>query len=82
MGIPDAGKFGIVTSDAKQFHDGEPIFILRASDPLACWALMRYADHCEMDGVSPKFVQQVRDRGVLIKHWQIKNPGLVKSSPD
>ena len=29
------GKYGTITASKKQFHENEPLFILRAADPLA-----------------------------------------------
>jgi hypothetical protein len=76
------GKYGIITTEKKQFHPGEPVFLLRATDPLAPLAIFKYATICADAGCSPEHVQAVNDHGQRIEKWQKANPALVKQLPD
>lgn len=76
------GKYGTITTTGKQFHPGEPVFILRATDPLAPDAIREYADLCEDWACAKDHVDAVLDHADRIEEWQKANPTLVKKLPD
>lgn len=75
------GKYGIITAEKKQFHPGEPIFLLRGTDALAPMAIEKYADICENYGCGSEHVTAIRAHAARIAKWQEENSGLVKT-PD
>lgn len=76
------GKYGIITTTGKQLHHGEPVFILRATDPLAPDAIDDYADRCEVACCDPEHIRQCHLHAARIREWQAANPTLVKKLPD
>lgn len=76
------GKYGVITASNKQFHPGEPVFIFRATDPLAPEAIREYADLCNLAGCDPEHVYQARWHADRIEAWQQANKHLVKPLPD
>ena len=81
MGSGIDGKYGEITSSKQEFHPGEPIFLLRAQDPLAPEAVDRYADLCASRGCAPEHVAAARRHANRIRAWQEGNPELVKALP-
>lgn len=76
------GKYGVITTELKQLHAGEPVFLLRATDPLAPDAIRLYADECREAGCSAEHVHAVTMHASRIEAWQQANPHLVKKLPD
>lgn len=76
------GKYGIITAEKKQFHPGEPVFLLRATDPLAVLAIKAYAFHCSKSGCEEQHIQAAFDHAKRIEDWQAAHPELVKKLPD
>lgn len=76
------GKYGAVTAEKKQFHPGEPVFLLRATDPLAPEAVMAYARQCIAAGCSNEHCSAALDHASRIALWQKLHPELVKKLPD
>jgi hypothetical protein len=75
-------KYGTITASGKQFHPGEPVFLLRATDPFARAAIREYAQICEENGCSAEHVARVRACVERMRGWQHENPELVKDIPD
>ena len=75
-------KYGIITSTAKEFHPGEPVFVLRATDPLAPQAIRNYAHGCEINGCSKEHVEQCLEQANRMEQWQFANLDKVKRLPD
>jgi hypothetical protein len=75
------GKYGEITSTGKQFHPGEPIFILRATDALAPHLIRDYAVRCELAGCDEAHVAAALSHAERIAEWQQEHPELVKK-PD
>jgi len=75
------GKYGEITSSKKEFHPGEPVFLLRAQDPIAPEAVDEYAMLCRSAGCHPEHVAAVIRHGDRIRDWQRAHPDLVKSRP-
>ena len=75
------GKYGTIYCTGKQFHPGEPVFLIRATDRNAHNTLTYYAQVCAKDRCSPEHVDAVVDHAVRIYQWQKANPTLVKQ-PD
>jgi hypothetical protein len=76
------GKYGAITTTGKQFHPGEPVFILRATDPLAPAEVEHYATECALAGCSEEHVAACHEHARRIEAWQAANPHLVKKLPD
>lgn len=76
------GKYGIITAEKKQFHPGEPVFLLRATDPLAADAVEDYASRCVAARCENDHVVAVFQHADRIRKWQQENPSLVKKLPD
>lgn len=81
MSAGKEGKYGDVTSSTKEFHEGEPVFILRGQDAVAPKAIMAYAQLCQAQGCDDGHVNQVMLVAQKMRSWQSGNPGLVKD-PD
>ena len=72
------GKYGLVTCSNKQFHPGEPVFILRATDLLAPEVIYHYAAVCRKAGCDEAYVHAAIDHAHRIHTWQSRNRHLVK----
>lgn len=75
------GKYGEVSTERKELHPGEPVFLLRAQDPLAPRAVDLYAEICEMRGCDPAHVEAAQRHAARIRAWQGEHPDLVKDKP-
>ncbi len=76
------GKYGEITCEKKTFHPGEPVFLLRATDPIAPQAIRNYAHGCQINGCSQEHVAACLSHAHQIESWQLANPSLVKERPD
>lgn len=76
------GKYGQIITTGKQLHRGEPVFILRATDPLAPASVEEYAVRCYDCKCEDEHVQAANKRAQVMREWQAKNPDLVKKLPD
>lgn len=76
------GKYGVITAERKQFHPGEPVFLLRATDPFAAKAVREYASICDANGCTLTHIRAIVSHAERIEAWQQANPELVKSLPD
>lgn len=76
------GKYGEITASKKQFHPGEPVFLLRSTDPLAYMAVLDYVKWCVAAGCTDEHVEAVQEHAMRIRDWQRANPDLVKRLPD
>lgn len=75
-------KYGTLYTERESFHPGEPVFLLRATDPLTPLALQDYAHRCQEAGCDASFIESVKARANEIAEWQANNPTLVKDRPD
>lgn len=75
------GKYGEITSSKKEFHPDEPIFLLRAQDPIAPVAIEAYAQICQNMGCTDEHVQASMEHATRIRQWQAENPELTKVLP-
>lgn len=75
-------KYGEITASDKDFHPGEPLFILRATDPLAVPAIIDYGKRCQRSGASEDHTDAVFERAMEVGAWQRANPEKVKAIPD
>jgi hypothetical protein len=75
-------KYGTITSTTKEFHQGEPVFLLRATDPLAPQAIRNYAYGCEINGCSKEHVEACLGHALRTEQWQHANLDKVKNRPD
>lgn len=78
----DEGKYGKITSSEVKFHPGEPVFLLRATDPFAANLVIEYARRCEREGCDKQHIDNAFDHAMRIAAWQRENPELVKPLPD
>lgn len=77
-----SGKYGIITTTGKALHPDEPVFLLRATDPLAPAAIKAYAQQCMYAGCDNAHVIAVLEHEDAVRRWQADNPSLVKKKPD
>lgn len=75
-------KMGEVTSSEKEFHEGEPVFVIRAQDPLATQAIMAYRDICINNGCNTAHIDAIENARDAVDNWQTDNDELVKDRPD
>lgn len=75
-------KYGEITTTGKQLYPGEPVFLLRGTDPLAPAAIRNYAVHCSFAGCDREHVAAVNAIADRIEEWQKASPDLVKKLPD
>lgn len=75
-------KYGTITSSTKRFHEGEPIFLIRSTDPYAVTAIQQYAGLCQERGVPLEFCKEISKFSDEVAKWQRENPALVKDKPD
>lgn len=79
---PPPGKYGEIKTQHKKFHPGEPVFLIRGTDPFATKAIIDYARRCQAEGASQGHVDEVFDHAMRVAEWQRENPELVKPLPD
>lgn len=72
------GKYGLITSSKKQFHTGEPLFLLRGADKKAVPFLHEYLLDCQDGGCSREHVAGIETAIDRFTEWQRNNPTLVK----
>ena len=75
------GKYGAITTERKELHPGEPVFLLRATDPVAPMAIREYAFNCERRGCDPEHVAAAVRHAQRMEEWQEQNADLVKDKP-
>lgn len=75
-------KYGVVKTEHKEFHEGEPVFIIRAQDPLAVEAIDAYGEICSKAGVNSDHLAAVAKAAGEFQDWQEDNSSLVKEEPD
>jgi hypothetical protein len=78
----ESSKYGKITSSEKEFEVGEPIFLIRATDPFAAHAIIEYARRCERQGADADHVNSAFDHAMAVAEWQRDNPEKVKPVPD
>lgn len=76
------GKYGEIRAEKKDFHPGEPVFLLRATDPIAPAVIEEYAKRCDAAGCEPDHVVAAMDHAHRMRKWQRLNASLVKGLPD
>lgn len=76
------GKYGRIWCDKKAFRAGEPLFLFRATDPLAPEAIREYGNLCADRGCEPEHVAAAYGHAERIAAWQKANPEAVKKLPD
>jgi hypothetical protein len=74
-------KYGKVVTEKGEFHEGEPVFILRGQDLLALAAIDEYGGVCDEAGVEDDHLIAVAEVYNSFVDWQSANPNLV-SLPD
>lgn len=76
------GKYGEITAEKKEFHPGEPVFLLRATDPLAPLAIRLYYELCMAQCCDRAYIKAVAEHALRMADWQRANPTFVKDKPD
>ncbi len=75
-------KYGEITATNRQFHPGEPVFLLRSQDILAPTQVAEYAAACRDAGCTEEHCKGVLQAAEAMHKWQTENPGLVKRPGD
>lgn len=78
----ESDKYGTISATKKEFHEGEPVFLIRGTDPFATSAIIEYARRCEREGATRELVDEAFDHAMRLAEWQRMNPELVKALPD
>lgn len=80
---PNSSKYGKVTLENGTLHDGEPVFVLRASDASAIRTIAHY--HQYLAGIEaddrkrdPQFLAAIEVDISRFAAWQAANTDLVK----
>lgn len=80
---PQSSKYGAITTASGTFIDGEPVFILRASDATAIRAIAQY--HGYLAGIedptrqrSPEYLSELEREISRFASWQAANGDSVK----
>ena len=60
----------------------EPVFLIRATDPLAYKMVTEYAERCMAAGCDDTHVADALDHARRVFAWQQAFPDLVKKKPD
>lgn len=76
-----AGKYGIIVSQRKKFHPGEPIVLFRSTDPITPEIVLVYIEMAKQQGCSQEFIDSLMSLRDDVIMWQIGNPELVKKVP-
>lgn len=82
QGTAVEGKYGLILTEKKTFHPGEPVFLLRATDPKAPATIRRYAGLCREINCSGEHIDACLNHALRVEAWQLVNPTLVKERPD
>lgn len=77
-----SGKYGAIVCEKKQFYPGEPLFLIRATDPDAPDILRDCAARYQLRGSPPEQVSATLAAADRIAAWQAANPTLVKKAAD
>lgn len=72
-------RFGHVKSSKIKFREGEPVVVIRGTDPLASKVMIEYARMAERDGAAKEVADEMFDHAMTIAEWQRHNPEHVKS---
>ena len=60
-----------IQDPAGKIPEDEPVFLFRAQDKLAEWAIRYYADMCEKNG-APEIAAKARAHANLMRAWPTK----------
>ena len=74
-------KYGKVRLEKGTLHENEPVFVLRAQDPLAVKTIKDYLNHCVMHYCSEEHIRGVADARDTMQLWQLENPDKMKEKP-
>lgn len=75
-------RFGEVKSSKVKFNPGEPVFVVRGTDPFATSTIIDYARRCEREGAAREVVDDAFDHAMRVAEWQRQNPELVTPLPE
>lgn len=76
-------KYGKIIAERKQFHSDEPVFVLRAKDVIAPYAVEAYAAHLRAVGEAEAHMfdtiaDECDNIAAAMRVWQGTNRHLVK----
>ena len=71
-------KYGKVTTENGEFHEGEPVFILRAQDLVSLVAIDEYGGACDEAGVSDDHLVAIAEVYKDFDEWQENNSDKTK----
>jgi hypothetical protein len=62
-------KYGTVTVESKSIPDNEPVFVLRAQDALALFAMNAYEEAASTACCEKKFMAQLAQARIAFREW-------------
>lgn len=71
-GIQDVHQ-GIADWPSSSIKADEPVFLLRAKDPAAAYAVMAWSDQVEAQGGDPELIKRVRQWAQEMNNWRLDN---------
>lgn len=79
---PLDAKYGRVTTEKGSFHPNEPVFLVRASDPLGAYLVNAYYLAARLLGCAKPFLLDVGRVLSDFRNWAAGNADKMKSRPD
>lgn len=74
-------KYGKVLTERGKFHPNEPVFVLRAQDPLADVTIADYNRRCRILGCTYEHIGGVSMAWKIFHDWKTNNSNLMKKHP-
>lgn len=81
-GAAESPRYGRITASKATFRDGEPVFLIRGTDPYATHTIIDYARRSEREGAERAVVDEAFDHAMRVAEWQRQNPELVRPLPE
>lgn len=75
-------KYGNVVVEKGALGHDEPVFLLRAQDPIAYEAIMGYRALCAEAGCDEHQLSEVAEAARSVREWQEAHPTRMKVRPD
>lgn len=77
MAAAVSAKYGAVEAERGEFHPGEPVFVIRGSDPVAGDAIRAYKRAARRAGVDKAELEDLDAVAAYVEGWQQFNADKV-----